>query len=897
VRLDPESLGENTRGLERGSRDPAPSIELAQGAVVDGYEILSPLGRGGYATVYSAYDPLLDRRVALKFLDVSVESWASPDFERTRLVREAQAMARLAHPNVVTIYGFGVDHGRVYIAMELVEGGTLLDWLGAGAESRSWRATLGLLCEVGEGLAAAHRAGLVHRDLKPENVLVGADGRPRITDFGLARIVGHDAGAHSARPAGSPGYMAPEQYEADVEVDVRADIFSFCATLYRALYGERAFPGSVADDIACATREGRIRSAPKATRVPASVRRVLLRGLAPRAELRPQSMHELLALLRAVRGRAPRWFAIAATGLCLAVGVLGVRAVEHHRARACAAPGDRLAGIWDASRKAEIESAFRQTGLSYAPEAWNKVRTSLDAYATAWRASAQETCMAARVRHEESEELFELQAACFEDRRGELRALVDVLAHADRTVVVRAASAARGLSPLSECIQLQPLNAATRLPTDAARRAEIGVLRGDVATAGELRAAGRVAEATELLRSIRSRVVATDYAPLRVDYGLLIGTVEGEIDTRAGLADVEQALLAAEAGRLDKQRARVQLQLAYVYGRGLGDAAEGHLWAQRARATLERAGGDARIGMEIDATDGWIFVRESKFAEAGTLFQRVLDRARDTWLDIPSGTQSGLGAALRATGRYEEALEHTRAELEGQQMVHGVEHPDIAVALNNLADDELAAGHVEDAVATASRALGGIEASVRRGELDARSHVVGVVAHTLAEALLRAGRASEAAEQATRARDVYRTTYGAESLDVASAETVRASALASLGRLNEAGEALADAGAIEQRTPSAPRDIVVRTLAVQAQIALEQHRADVAVSCTNRAIEEMPPGDPYLAAAARLTLARALKGRRGSEERARLLAEQARDAFASLHDAEGVKQASALLAL
>jgi hypothetical protein len=691
--------------------------------------------------------------------------------------------------------------------------------------------------------------------------------------------------------------MAPEQYETGVEVDARADVFSFCATLYRALYGELAFPGATADEIGDAVREGRIRSSPKSTRVPASLRRVLLRGLASRPELRPQSMRELLGLLRSVRRRTPRWLALAAAGLCLAGGVLGARVTEHHRAQVCAMTADRLAGTWDASRQAQIESAFRQSGLSYAPEAWDKVRTSLDAYATAWRASVQETCMATRVRHEQSEQLFELQAACFEDRLGELRALVDVLAGGDKTVVARAASAARSLSPLSECTRLEPLNDATRLPDDAAARAEIGTLRGTVAMARELRAAGRVAEATELLQSIRSRVVATGYAPLRVDYGLLVGTMEGDIDTRAGLADVEQALLAAEASRLDKQRARVQLQLAYVYGRGLGDASEGHLWAQRARATLERAGGDARIAMEIDAMDGWIFVRDSKFAEASSLFQRVLDRARETRLDIPTGTRSGLGTALRATGRYEESLEHGRAEVDYQQMVHGTQHPDFAVALNNLADDELAAGHVEDAIATAARALAGIEASIGRGELDARSHLVGVVVHTKAEALMRAGRASEAAELAARARDIYRATYGPESLDVASADTVQAAALAALGRLNDADEALVEAVAIAQKTPTAPRDVVVRTLAVQAQVALERHQSEVAASCASRALAEMSPGDPYLEAATRLTLARALNGRRGSEERARLLAEQARDAFASLHDAEGERQASALLAL
>ncbi|WP_257461849.1 protein kinase domain-containing protein [Archangium lipolyticum] len=286
------------------------SPTLSPGDRLGRYVIEAQLGAGGMGVVYAARDPSLGRTVALKLLRPGAGT--GEDEGRARLVREAQAMARLSHPNVLPLFELGLEEGRVFLAMERVEGPTLAGWL--RERERPWREVLALFLQAGEGLAAAHRAGLVHRDFKPANVLVGADGRPRVTDFGLVRHgAGEDGGASGAEPGdseesaltragvvpGTPAYMSPEQL-AGREVDARGDQFSFCVALHEALYGVRPFEARARD-------EARWRRVPVPRRpgLPGHVRAALDRGLALEPEARFPSMDELLAAL--ARPPGSRW--------------------------------------------------------------------------------------------------------------------------------------------------------------------------------------------------------------------------------------------------------------------------------------------------------------------------------------------------------------------------------------------------------------------------------------------------------------------------------------------------------------------------------------------------------------------------------------------------------------
>ena len=318
-RLPPEAtaaLEDHAQGCDACRALLAESVRAAfpEPAAASGrYQIVRPIGAGGMGVVYEARDLELHRPVALKMLRPSGDA----DVLRARLLSEARAMAKLSHPNVLAVHDVGTLDGGVFLAMELVEGQTLTGWL--AQKKRSWQEVLELFLAAARGLAAAHAAGLVHRDFKPDNVLVGRDGRARVTDFGLARtsatpLEGGTRVVASSSLAGSPAYMAPEQMRAG-PIDARADIFSFCVALHEALFGVRPFAGETVLALEQAILRGEPRTVSAA--VPARVRRVVLRGLRALPADRYASMDALIAALEEAR-RPALVLPLVALGLALA---------------------------------------------------------------------------------------------------------------------------------------------------------------------------------------------------------------------------------------------------------------------------------------------------------------------------------------------------------------------------------------------------------------------------------------------------------------------------------------------------------------------------------------------------------------------------------------------------
>ena len=311
------------------------------------YRVLAELGAGGMGTVYEAYDPELNRKLAVKLVRPGSSASLASSEGRVRLMREAQAMAQLSHPNVIAVYDVGTFGDQVFIAMEYVEGSTLTRWL--ASQERPWREVVNVFLQTGRGLAAAHAAGILHRDFKPDNVLVGRDGRPRVFDFGLARALSGepekptpDDGAAEAdatsrsnfalsgraltepgRLMGTPAYMAPEQLMGQ-GVDHRTDQYSFCVALYQGLYGELPFKGHTIEALVREITQGKAREAATSRKVPARLRRAVLRGLRPEPADRYPSMDALLEelLLQASRTRR-RFLAVAALAILGAVTAVG----------------------------------------------------------------------------------------------------------------------------------------------------------------------------------------------------------------------------------------------------------------------------------------------------------------------------------------------------------------------------------------------------------------------------------------------------------------------------------------------------------------------------------------------------------------------------------------------
>ncbi|MCE9571841.1 MAG: serine/threonine protein kinase [Deltaproteobacteria bacterium] len=342
----------------RGPLPATPPGRLAPGAPVGRYIIGELLGSGGMGVVYAADDPELARRVAVKLLRKDLRAAIG----EARLQREAQAMARISHENVIAVYDVGTHDDQVFVAMELVIGQSLRGWL--KERPRTIGEMVRVFAAAGRGLAAAHAAGFVHRDFKPDNVLVGTDGRVRVTDFGLARADGRQAPTHrpvsagggdavdealtmSGAVVGTPAYMAPEQHDG-ANVDTRSDQFGFCVALYEALYGERPFAGKNLAELAAEVAAGNVRPPSKGRRVPASLRAIVLRGLSVRPGDRFATMDELVAALGRDRTRVPRTLAWASLALA-AIAAVGLLADWVTRDRALAvtrisfrAAGDQL---------------------------------------------------------------------------------------------------------------------------------------------------------------------------------------------------------------------------------------------------------------------------------------------------------------------------------------------------------------------------------------------------------------------------------------------------------------------------------------------------------------------------------------------------------------------------
>jgi eukaryotic-like serine/threonine-protein kinase len=292
------------------AREPSASPPPGEPDRLGRFAVVRKLGEGGMGAVYMGYDALLDRRVALKLLhrDTVAREW---------LLREAQALARLAHPNVVAVHEVSEHEGSIFVAMELVEGQSLREWLAAG--KRTIPQVLAMLVQAGKGLAAAHEAGLVHRDFKPDNVLVGRDGRARVVDFGIAALAtrpeveplpGTPRNAlaspltHQGTLMGTPTYMAPEQFLGE-RATPASDQFSFCVTLHTAVYGEPPFAGEDLAALSLSVLSGQLRPAPSRPGMPAWLAPILRRGLAREPSERFPSMAALIAALEEHLERLP----------------------------------------------------------------------------------------------------------------------------------------------------------------------------------------------------------------------------------------------------------------------------------------------------------------------------------------------------------------------------------------------------------------------------------------------------------------------------------------------------------------------------------------------------------------------------------------------------------------
>lgn len=930
---------------------------LPPGTPIGRYIVLERLGQGGMGVLYTAHDPQLQRLVAIKVLRSQPGKNASHTAGQQRLLREAQAMAQLSHPNVVPVYDSGPFGEGVFIAMELVRGSTLDHWV--KLKPRGWGEILAVFLQAGRGLEAAHLAGVIHRDFKPTNVLVGEDGRPRVMDFGLARatrglslpaeveevpealmrsgpITLETPLTQAGSMMGSPGYMAHEQY-IGAPTSAATDQFSFCVALYEALHGSRPFVAKTLIELERVTALAQVPPPPRGSDVPGWIHRILVKGLQAEPALRHASLTELLSLLSrdpAVTRR--RWLAAAGTtSVLLCAGAL-VWWSSWSQARACRNTEALLHGVWDDAVKQRSEASFLATGLPFAKSSWAIARVALDGWANQWVNARTEACEATRVRGEQTERQLLLRFECLDRRLTELGTLAEAFGSADRELVVGAGTAAAKLSPLSACTNVKQLEDRRAPPPELA--AEANGLAQQLAQGRALLAAGRFEEARKHLAPAVKRASELKLPGLESEGLEALGDLENQSRNFLDAERVLQsAVRAAEAAGDDVAAARILSRLISVVGWRLDRPQEARTWAALATGIVERIGGDrlteARIAEGVGDAEwqaGQRAVSLTAYRKSLALF---LAEQGEESVEVAE-LRSSVGWVLTEQGELSAAREELERSRQIREHLLGPGHPTLAATWNELATLAMERRDFHEAVRCAKLTdeltvqMGTGSARVTRGALSTAmmmafdgqpqaalellanislrlqqspEELVGALgdyhrAHVIA--LARVGQPARALAEgkAWLAEDERR--WGKTHPDVATLADAVAEAAFASGLYAEAISGSERYLAMKAALGGADSPLTGETLLRSARAHLALNHAAQAVPRAERGLAALEKGplDHLTHAEARLVLAEALLRSGGEKERARRLVQEAK-ADAALEGDEKLKARIAALEL
>ena len=897
-----------------------------RGASIGRYVVLEELGKGGMGAVYAAYDPELDRRVAVKLLGTRISTNGRKRFER-----EARALARLSHPNVVQVYDAGAHEGQVFAAMELVEGQTLKDWC-KSEPTPSWRQVLRCYLDAARGLAAAHEKGLIHRDVRPANLLIGEDGRVRVADFGLAMAFQYGAPGDDSKDNPTPDdgqqsldsapavslslsssssvpssgsshlevrleerftqtgtlvgtlpFMAPEQH-LGTNVGPAADQYSLCVSLYQGLYGQLPFPIPKRKQNAIhwlAKKQLAEFVAPADTEVPAWLHGVLCRGMSPEPESRYPSVQALIAALeddptqrRRARVRMAAFASICAIAVA-ALSVLGWIQLGNDRSAVCRGLDRELAELWNDEVKGEIRTAFASSGLPYAADTAARVLGRLDGYARSWHSMRTETCEATRVDQKQPENVMYLRLACLDRRRDQLLALAQLLAtRADRDVVNRAVSATQGLLPIEYCGDIEALEAAVPPAEDPRVRARVHALQPRVDRLAVLYDAGKYREGVQRGQDLLIEMADLDYAPIRAQTVFALASMKQAVGDYDGAeAMFRDAIQMAARARDDVLAAKAWAELVWQIAWLQDRAQEGMVLVEVLNSSAQRADDDLARAMSLNSV-AFVLLKLAKHRESRATFEDSLAiREKVTGPDHPLVAMSlnNLGLVHSRMGEYQAALDYYRRSLAITEKAVGPDHPGVATRLNNIGLTLTRMGEYEQARAIHQRAL-----AIREKALDPGHPYLVLSNHSLANVFLYMG-------DYEQARATYQRAMAMNEEKSLSARPysmfVRNGLGRTLVRTNDldAAEPLIRGALLafeKAYGPDHPR--YARPLLALGELFLARQKADESVAVLQRALAL---DNQIYRAEIQLTLARALWAVGSERPRAVVLATEARDYY------------------
>ncbi len=475
---------------------------LPRGTTIGRYVVIDKVGEGGMGAVYSCYDAALHRRVALKLV-------RSPGrLDQDRLLAEARTMAQLAHPAIMTVHDVGEFETQVFLAMELVEGATLRGWR---AKQPSWQRIVEIYATVADALAYAHERGVIHRDFKPDNVIVDASDRPRVTDFGLAKV-DPDADPSPASSlitkhtisgtgAGTPGYMSPEQQRGEA-TDASTDQYAFCVSLFEALYGGLPPDHDVSER----------------SDLPLELVAALMRGLAETPAQRWPSMRALAAVL-APDKHSRRWPWLAGAAVVLAAGAISFALWRATTDASCDGPS-AIDAAWGPSQRDAIRAGFAADAAGVSPD---PTFAMLDTWSAHWREVSVGSCRASATGGQ-SRQLGDLRTGCLARKLDEVEAFIRVIAKPDRAVALHAGGAS--LPELGECSDATGLLGEPALPANPQQRAAVARLRGLLDDGRARLVVSQLDAATKILKPALAEAEQIGYVPLIGQANRVLGEVD-----------------------------------------------------------------------------------------------------------------------------------------------------------------------------------------------------------------------------------------------------------------------------------------------------------------------------------------------------------------------------------
>lgn|GEM_PF-2488993 len=731
--------------------DDGPRVEttVERGTAVDRYIVLDRLGAGAMGAVYRAFDPRLDRQVAVKLLHPRA------DGDREDLLDEARTLAQLSHANVVAVFDAGLFRDTVFITMERIEGETLDDWL--AARRRDWREILGVLLGSGRGLSAAHKAGAVHRDFKPKNVMVDTDGVAKVMDFGLAALANtqREGEPRRGRPQGTPLYMAPEQHMGE-SATFAADQYAFCVVAYEALTGKhpRADARSVGALLDAISRPPPPLSCPG---LPAKVRAAIERGMSPDPEQRWPSMDALLEVVAgAFHGTRSRWLGVATVATLVGVAVAASR---DDGDSGCPDAAIAESALMAEVRRDEIEAVLSSFDADYGVQRAALVTEGIDRYAERWAVSEADACRAAAASPRERAE-NEATAACLQRHRNDFLGAVGVLYGAAGVERVRAADLLDGLADPQSCLDGSTLDRGVVPPTDAQADA-VAELRQALAELRAENAVGRWVQVAERVEPLLSRAWEIAYMPLVAEALWVRGEAHRLVhaipEAEASLSDA--AWMAVEYG--DERLALDAAVSLVALRRDISETDVNRRWAERARRLI-RGGTDPAIEGELElhmsvATrniGAWDDARKHADAAVSAM-RRVFGEEHPRYADA----RHVLGAAMLRQDALDAALEVAVDNLELRERLLGPKHP-------SLVDSLLLVGVIQ---AQQTRHDAAVEAYLRAAEIQRnvvgpRTRILAGVLNNLGSVYTSQGKTEAARAVLSEAVDIWRELKQQDSL-------------------------------------------------------------------------------------------------------------------------------------